>query len=166
MTEAHPRAFRDDRELVLGWAAISLASRAEAGAREVGLTLSQFRVLTLLAWQTATPSRLAAAMDLKPPSVTRLVDRLVRLGFVERAVDDTDRRRVTQVVTPAGWDIIERGCRAIAGEVDAIATGTPGIDRETVDRGLAEFQRAVYALWWTPGQAPPGWPAREAAPAP
>ncbi|MFN8026783.1 MAG: MarR family winged helix-turn-helix transcriptional regulator [Acidimicrobiia bacterium] len=143
-------AFRADRDLAIGWAALGFASRAETGIRSVGLTLAQFRVLTHLAWQASPPSRLAAVLDTRPPSVTRLVDRLVDLGYVERDVDTEDRRRVTQVVTPAGWDALERACRAIAGEVDAVIADMPSTDGIALQRGLVRWHTTIAERYWDP----------------
>jgi DNA-binding MarR family transcriptional regulator len=153
-------AFRADRELAVGWAAMSFVSRVDAGVHCVGLTLPQFRVLTYLAWQTSTPSRLAAALETRPPSVTRLVDRLVSLGFVERSVDANDRRRVTQVVTPAGWDALELACRAIAASVDAVETEMERDDADALNRGLLGWHTAIAARFWEPDSGvEAGWPS-------
>jgi DNA-binding MarR family transcriptional regulator len=152
-------AFRADRELAIGWAAMSFASRVDAGAHSVDLTLPQFRVLTYLAWRTSTPSRLAAALDTRPPSVTRLVDRLVTLGYVERNVDADDRRRVTQVVTPAGWDALERACRAIAAAVDAVEMDMAADDAEALHRGLTAWHLSIASRFWAPDdETTAGWP--------
>ena len=50
----------------------------------------------------ATPSELAADLDLAPPSVTARLDALERRGFVRRIPSATDRRRVDLELTEAG----------------------------------------------------------------
>src|SRR3954449_10074208 len=48
-----------------------------------------------------TPDALGAAGELSSASVTALVDRLERVGHVERVRDEHDRRRVVLVMTPS-----------------------------------------------------------------
>ena len=45
---------------------------------------------------------LAAAEQVQPPSVTRLVRDMERLGLIERVVDDTDRRCTRVTLTALG----------------------------------------------------------------
>jgi DNA-binding MarR family transcriptional regulator len=56
---------------------------------------------------TATPGWLGGQLRLNSAAVTALVDRLDRLGYVERLRDDADRRRVRLIVTERavalGW---------------------------------------------------------------
>ena len=48
-----------------------------------------------------TLGRLASLEQVTPPTVSKLVDKLVDRGLVEREVDPTDRRVCRVVVTPA-----------------------------------------------------------------
>jgi DNA-binding MarR family transcriptional regulator len=68
------------------------------------LTLSQLRCLQLLAEPNgpALPSRLARALRVTPPTMTRMIDALVERGFVERQPDPVNRRQIGLVLTPAG----------------------------------------------------------------
>ncbi|MFN8052203.1 MAG: MarR family transcriptional regulator [Acidimicrobiales bacterium] len=49
-----------------------------------------------------TLSRLAALEQVTPPTVTKLVDRLVERGYIERLVDPGDRRVCRVRITEAG----------------------------------------------------------------
>jgi DNA-binding MarR family transcriptional regulator len=49
-----------------------------------------------------TPSALAAREQIQRPTATRIVDRLVDDGLVERTPDPEDRRRLQLAVTPTG----------------------------------------------------------------
>ena len=49
-----------------------------------------------------TPTALAVALDTHPATLTNRLDRLTRAGLVERSRDETDRRSVVVVLTPAG----------------------------------------------------------------
>jgi DNA-binding MarR family transcriptional regulator len=52
--------------------------------------------------QPATAGELAASEGVSPPSVTRSLRRLVKLGLVQREADPTDRRAAVISLNPAG----------------------------------------------------------------
>lgn len=89
----------------------AFTAMAEASLAEVApaMTLQQFRALTVL--HERGPQRaasLAAALDIAPSTLTRLVDRLVRVGLVERSPDTADRRAVVLSITRRGAGIADR----------------------------------------------------------
>lgn len=49
-----------------------------------------------------TLSRLAALEQVTPPTVTKLVEKLERLGYIDRTVDPADRRVCRVAITPVG----------------------------------------------------------------
>lgn len=67
----------------------------------------------LLAWLTSTPQQrvqmltLADMLGVTRGGLTRIVDRLVERGWVERDRPTSNRREVYAVLTPAGQDAIE-----------------------------------------------------------
>ena len=74
----------------------------EAAAGALGINRTDLRCLdVLLAAGEMTPSRLSAALGLTTGSVTAMLDRLERLGYLTRARDARDRRRTTVKPTPA-----------------------------------------------------------------
>jgi DNA-binding MarR family transcriptional regulator len=86
-------------------------SQAERGVtRQLGLvleqegsTVEQWRVLMLLADGASHPmSELAEFALLPPPTLTRLVDRMVADNLAYRKADPRDRRRVLVHITPRG----------------------------------------------------------------
>ncbi|MFF3568021.1 MarR family winged helix-turn-helix transcriptional regulator [Nocardia jiangxiensis] len=67
----------------------------QAVADRLGLHVTDLRCLNLLRLGgPATPGELAARTGLTTGAVTRLIDRLIKSGFVTRAHDEHDRRRV------------------------------------------------------------------------
>ena len=66
-----------------------------------------------------TMSRLAAEVSLTSGGITRLVDRMVDAGYVERSSCPTDRRSVYVALTPAGTRKLE----------EATAEHLQGLDR-------------------------------------
>jgi len=76
---------------------------------EHGLTGPQLAVLREVErFGTVSLSVLARAVHLSQPTVTGIVDRLERRGFVARTRDSRDRRAVNLAVTPAGGDLLHR----------------------------------------------------------
>jgi DNA-binding MarR family transcriptional regulator len=79
-------------------------------AERYGLSLLQAHALETL-WRGEPElemSALAAATTLPASTATSIVDRLVKLGLVERWHSDVDRRRVLVKITPAGEDVMTR----------------------------------------------------------
>ena len=89
-TEAEARVM--DAGRALGAAAV-LFHAAVAG--RMGLTAVEEKALDVVArWGPVTAGDLSSATGLAPSSVTALIDRLVRKGFVVRVPDTDDARRV------------------------------------------------------------------------
>jgi DNA-binding MarR family transcriptional regulator len=78
--------------------------RAELSARQ-GLELSvpQFRALRFVGRRPGISlSDLAAHLGTTRPAASRLVDRLLEVGLLDRAVDPSDRRQVALALTERG----------------------------------------------------------------
>jgi DNA-binding MarR family transcriptional regulator len=76
-----------------------------------GISDPQYNVLRILrgAGEGGLPClEVAARMVTRMPDITRLVDRLERVGLAERSRTAADRRKVLVKVTPAGLDLLAR----------------------------------------------------------
>lgn len=71
------------------------------------LSLSQYRLLAFLSQGEWAASALATWLDVSRPSLTGLVDGLVKRDLVERRTGTADRRRVEHVLTPEGRRVLE-----------------------------------------------------------
>lgn len=81
------------------------------GMASEDLTLQQYNVLRILrgAGEEGLPTlEIGARMVERHPGVTRLVDRLVKKGLVERRRSDRDRRVVRCAITDEGRIVLER----------------------------------------------------------
>ncbi|PKW27775.1 MarR family winged helix-turn-helix transcriptional regulator [Phycicoccus duodecadis] len=86
------------------FSAIIAASVAEAGD---AVSPPQLRALVLIAtWPEVNAVTIASALGLHPSSATRLCDRLVESGLVERAESPSDRRRVVLTLTDDGVALV------------------------------------------------------------
>lgn len=88
-----------------------LARRLRQQAPEA-LSPSQLSVLsTLESHGSLTPTELAAAERVKPPTITRVVAILEEAGLVRRKSDPGDRRSSRVELTARGRELIERDRR-------------------------------------------------------
>lgn len=92
-----------------------LALRLQDGAEEVlkaeGLSLVQFNVLRILRGGEAhglTCGEIGGRLISRDPDVTRLLDRMERLGLVERARSERDRRVVLTRLSLQGRTLVDR----------------------------------------------------------
>lgn len=91
-------------------ALLSEASRRAAADLErvlgrEGLPVDQWRVLERLAdGRGRTMTALADEVDVKLPSLSKLIDRMVGAALVQRAQDPTDQRRVLVYVSDIGLE--------------------------------------------------------------
>jgi DNA-binding MarR family transcriptional regulator len=92
-------------------ASARLREQVEAVAADVGITGQQFNVLRIL--RGARPAGLprcdiAKRTIERAPDLTRIVDRLVREGLVERTTSEADARLSVARITRKGLAILER----------------------------------------------------------
>jgi len=79
-----------------------LRRRFEQNARGSGPTRSQWQVLAYLAkTEGINQSGLADLLEIEPITLCRIVDKLQRLGLIERHPDPSDRRAWLLHLTPA-----------------------------------------------------------------
>ncbi|SIT42068.1 Transcriptional regulator, MarR family [Paraburkholderia ribeironis] len=109
MTESSYKADQCDLTSSLGYyltkARNVLVERMDRAVKPLGLTAQQIGVILMLSSRRAsTPFELSRAMSYDSGSMTRLLDRLEKKGFVVRTRSDTDRRMVKLELTPQGHD--------------------------------------------------------------
>lgn len=108
------------------------------------LTVPQLSVLDyVLGAGSCTMGAIAAVFSMKPPTVTGLVDRLVRLGLLRRGRAEADRRAVVAVVTAKGRKVVQ----AFHGERRrTIARMFAGVAPADRSRFLATMRAAVERI--------------------
>ncbi len=118
------------RELIVD--AVLSASRVlvAVAARSLGdvaeeVTLTQYRTLVVLASRgPQSLADLAEAVDVTPPTATRMCDRLIRKGLIVRRHDRGDRRLIRLTLAQKGHELVdavtERRRTEIARLLDAI----------------------------------------------
>lgn len=79
--------------------------------KENELRPSLYNILRILRGQRGRGlacSHIGERMVSRDPDVTRLIDKLLTLGLVQRVRSETDRRVVLISITPAGMDLLAR----------------------------------------------------------
>jgi DNA-binding MarR family transcriptional regulator len=122
-----------------------------AALKPLGVTPAQAEVIRVL--DGYAPLTLAGLGELliceSGTGPSRLVDRLVALGAVERTVGDTDRRTVTLVLTPGGRNLsaaIAAVEDALYGAIDTATEGQPVESLLALARGMLAGTDAGAAL--------------------
>ena len=88
--------------------------------QEVGMTLSQRRVLRRLWDGPRSAGEVAAGLGISSPSLTRMLTKLEQRGLLVRTLDTGDRRRVQVELTSQGRRSLE-GHRVFSGTSLALA---------------------------------------------
>lgn len=106
--------------------------------RPAGLSTPQFRALTFVnAYPGSSPSDLAVYLMLTRPSISKLVDQLVRHRLVERRTDETDRRRSVLSLTAAGRRRLDAHFATARALVAERLASLPTEQRAAVTRAMA-----------------------------
>ena len=140
------RSLRDeDLDAVIGavlratqaFVGLALRSLDEAG---VTITLAQYRMLAVLSPDNAQNVRdLAARLGVDRSTATRMCNRLVSAGLIERTEDPADRRAVMISLTGEGRGVVEAVTRARRDNVGALLRALPADRREQLVDLLDEF---------------------------
>ncbi len=80
------------------------------------VSLQQFNVLRILRGQKGNPANLSTLnerMVTKMSNTTRLVDKLLIKGYVERMVCESNRRKVEIFITDAGLEVLKKMDKAV-----------------------------------------------------
>jgi DNA-binding MarR family transcriptional regulator len=127
---------------------IGISTRA--ADRLGGVSVVQLRALTVLSTEEggANLGRLAAGMGVTVSTASRLVDRLVRAGLLDRRPSPVSRREVSLALTPAGRELLERYDGLRLQSLRAGLAELPTDARPHVARALATYATAL-------GQNPP-----------
>jgi DNA-binding MarR family transcriptional regulator len=120
---------------------LALSMRAMEG--EQPLRLSALRALLALDRSAVTVGNLGNSLNLSQSATSRLVDRLLHLGLVERSADDRDRRQVTVRATTEGRAVIARLAARRRRAVRDVLARMDEQDRAALERGLAAFAAAA-----------------------
>jgi len=86
-----------------------LENELEERLQPGGVPIEQFRILEVLDANEKLPmGEIATLALIEPPTLTKIMDKMVSEGLVYRAPDAEDRRRVLILTAPAGKALYKR----------------------------------------------------------
>ena len=114
---------------------------ADQLARQKGMTRAQMIILARLERQPdISQNELAAAAEVAPMTIVRLIDRLEEMGLVKRCSDPGDRRAWRLRLTPAAAPILREIRRARAKLHLEITRGVEPDRLDAMSRGLRQMK--------------------------
>lgn len=121
---------------------------------EIDMTFADYTLIATLHREPlphALPVSRLAELVLRPMgSITQVVDRLERSGFVARRLDPDDRRRVLIELTDVGVDIAERGDKAYRVARERVLAALPTADVDRINEAITTMLLALEADRDTP----------------
>ena len=135
----------DQLGFIIGDVSRLLRRAFDERARTIGVTRTQWRMLTTLArHEGVNQGRLADLLDVEAITLCRMVDRLSEAGLVERRPDPTDRRAWRIFLTERSRPILEE-LRSLANElIEEALAGLTGADRDYLDTLLERIRTNLY----------------------
>jgi len=130
-------------EIAAARAAAGLTRQVEKAIAAIGLSVAQYRVLAILAEETAAAGLLAERLAVRPPSVTSLVDGLVAKGLVRRGADADDRRRQVVEVTAEGEAALHEADTVVVARLRELADRLDGRRAERAIASLSDWGTAL-----------------------
>lgn len=139
--------MRDDPATVadlLHSAAVHVLRRASAVDPESGLTPARLSALSVVVFAgPLTVGDLAAAEQVRSPTMTSLVNALEEAGLVARRPAPDDRRSVLVVATARGRRVLQRARARRVAELTERLTGLPARDLATLRRAAGLMERVA-----------------------
>jgi DNA-binding MarR family transcriptional regulator len=72
------------------------------------ITVPKFRILDMVYNGISNPAEIARMLDVSPPAISGMLEKLETIGFLERVIDPEDRRRIEVSLTEKGSSAVER----------------------------------------------------------
>jgi DNA-binding MarR family transcriptional regulator len=137
-----PRTAVDEELLEAARATMRISLRA---ADEIGgVSVVQLRALTVLHRESsANLAQLAEGMGVTVSTTSRLVDRLVAAGLVDRRTAAHTRREISLRLTEQGRELLERYDNLRLAALHVCLDALPEDEREVAVRGLRTFAAAA-----------------------
>ena len=109
-----------------------------------GLSAPRLSALSVIVFGGATSlTRLAAAEQVKPPTMSRIVDALVERGLVTRIAKPGDRRSVEIAATREGIQLLDAGRERRVGALVSRLRKLADSERRALARGVEILERVA-----------------------
>lgn len=145
---SHPPSAAETAEhlLTASRRLVAVAARSIASVEDE-VSVVQFRALVAL-WERAprTLASLAAELDVHPSSATRLCDRLVSKGLLDRTTSADSRREVELTLTATGRALVQRAIDRRRRDLLTVARRMTPAERTQVIAAFELFDRAAASI--------------------
>lgn len=151
-------------EAVLAAARVLVGISAQSVASvDAVVTLPQLRVLMMIASRGALNlAAVAAGLGVHPSNGTRVVERLVNAGLVDRRDDPADRRNLVLELTDAGRELVDQITHHRRTTIVELLERVPEDQRAGLGPALFSFaaaggelgDEAAWSLGWTTASGP------------
>lgn len=110
---------------------------------QLDVSMSQVKTMLTVAMKgEVTIGFIAQTMGTGLPAASTAVDRLVHLGWADRAEDPADRRRAIVSLTPAGLNVVETVWRLRRDLLREWLSRMDDADLDVLARGMAALKKA------------------------
>ena len=124
--------------------AIHLVRRARQADRALGIPPGQLSALSVLVFGgDRTIAELAAAEQVKSPTMTRIVDGLERVGLAVRQPHPEDARAVVVRATAKGRRLMDKGRQSRVAVIAALLDPMPAADLSAIERAVSALTRSL-----------------------
>jgi DNA-binding MarR family transcriptional regulator len=151
MSAAHDRRAEAEEPSAKEMDAVLRGSRAIVGIVAASIaevddsvTVPQLRVLVMVhARGPLNLAAVAAGLGVNPSSASRICDRLIRAGLLDRRDSPQDRRNITLRLTDAGRRLVNKVTRHRRTAIARVLTGMDPADRKLLATAFDRFATAV-----------------------
>ncbi|KPF85089.1 hypothetical protein IP70_13660 [alpha proteobacterium AAP38] len=144
MSVKHPHDWPDSVAERLHAASIRLLRLLRREDDDSGLTAPRLSALSVLVFGgPRSLGELAAAEQVRPPTMSRIVDALAAAALVSRDPDPTDRRGVRITATEAGRALLLAGRARRVAALEARLAPLTVEERQVLQRGVEILERVL-----------------------
>jgi DNA-binding MarR family transcriptional regulator len=138
-------AIRRERDVAdrLHSAAIHLLRRARRTDPLTGVSPAQLSALSVLMSGPKTLGDLAAAEQVRPPTMSRLVSEMERVGVARKTNDRDDARVVRVRATPKGLRALSRGRSMRIEAIERLISELDHQDLATIERAVGMIENLL-----------------------
>lgn len=129
--------------VVRGTRAFGAMIAGSLAAVDPPITMPQWRVLVLAESEPQNVKSVAEDLGIHPSNATRLCDRLVRAGLLDRGQLEHDRRQVVLTLTARGRRLVDRVFAHRRRSVEQILATMPPEQRAAVAEAIDAFVSAA-----------------------
>jgi DNA-binding MarR family transcriptional regulator len=129
-------------------AAIHLLRRVRRTDPQTGVSAAQLSALSVLMGGPRTLGELAAAEQVQPPTMSRLVREMERAGLITRSRDAADGRVVWIAWTPTGEQVLMRGREMRVAALQRQIQALSDADRQALVQAMGVLDRLLEAVYY------------------